>query len=63
MTMINVNGHDHEVRITSAGYLYIDGNRVNNVPITPLHVPDGQPEAITKYCRAWAHRHYRMVNG
>jgi hypothetical protein len=49
------------VKITPSGYLYVDGVKKNDVPITPLHVPDVSDIDIRDYCRQWAHRHYRMV--
>jgi hypothetical protein len=52
--------NNQEIRITRAGYLYIDGVRVYG-PITPLRVPGEFGAEVQAVCREWAHKHYRMV--
>ena len=60
--MKKINGK--EIKVTSAGYLYINGVKVWKIKITPLHVPGPDitgDEDITAYARKWAHRNYTMV--
>jgi hypothetical protein len=56
--------NNNKVNITSSGYIYVDGRKINKIPITPLHVPGSDitgSEEISDYAREWAQRNYRMV--
>ncbi len=52
-----------EIKITRAGFLYVDGKKVSSKRITPFYVGEDvltpEEQEIT---RKWAHDHYRMVN-
>ena len=54
---------ERKIKITKAGYLYINGKKASEKRITPLYVGadilDPDEQEIT---RKWAHSHYKMVN-
>lgn len=58
--MKKINGK--QVKITRAGYLYIDGIKISERRITPISGPKIECPAIAKYVHEWAARNYIMVN-
>lgn len=54
---------ERKIKITKAGYLYINGKKASEKRITPLYVGadilDPDEQEIT---RKWAFTHYEMVN-
>lgn len=48
------------VKITRAGYLYIDGKRATERKINPFYTADEFGPEIGKYCQQWAYRNYVM---
>lgn len=52
-----------EIKITKAGYLYINGKKASPRRITPLYVgADILDPEEQKLARKWASDHYEMVN-
>ena len=51
------------VKITSAGYMYVNGLKVSERKITPLYKPicDIEDAEIFGICQQWANRNYRMI--
>jgi len=54
---------NREIKVTKAGYLYIDGKKASEKRISPFYVGadilDPDEQEIT---RKWAFTHYEMVN-
>jgi hypothetical protein len=52
-----------EIKVTRAGFLYVDGKKASPKRITPFYVGEdvltSNEQEIT---RKWAHAHYKMVN-
>jgi len=48
-----------EIKITRAGYLYING-RKHVEKITPLNIPQVYSLHVADECRKWADKNYRM---
>jgi hypothetical protein len=52
-----------EIKITRAGYLYVDGKKATERRITPFYIGDDVlAEEEQKIARKWASAHYEMVN-
>jgi hypothetical protein len=52
-----------EIRVTKAGFLYVDGKKASEKRITPLYVgADVLTSEEQKITRKWAFAHYEMVN-
>lgn len=52
-----------EIKVTRAGYLYVDGKKATEKRITPLYVgQDVLTQSEQKIARKWAYDHYKMVN-
>ena len=49
-----------EIKITRAGYLYING-RKHVEKITPLNIPQVYSLHVADECRKWADKNYRMA--
>jgi len=56
-------GSMREIKITKAGYLYINGKKASPRRITPLYVGADilDPDEL-EITRKWANAHYKMVN-
>ena len=54
---------NRDIKITKAGYLYINGKKASPRRITPLYVgADVLTADEQKLARKWASDHYEMVN-
>lgn len=52
-----------EIKITRAGYLYVDGKKASPRRITPFYIgADVLTAEEQKLARKWASDHYEMVN-
>jgi hypothetical protein len=52
-----------DIKITKAGYLYINGKKASEKRITPLYVgADILTVEEQEIARKWAFAHYEMVN-
>jgi len=52
-----------EIRITRAGFLYVDGKKASDKRITPFYVgADVLTSEEQEITRKWANAHYEMVN-
>lgn len=52
-----------EIKITKAGYLYINGKKASEKRISPLYVgADILTVEEQKIARKWANANYKMVN-
>jgi len=52
-----------EIRVTKAGFLYVDGKKASEKRITPLYVgADILTVEEQEIARKWASAHYEMVN-
>ena len=49
-----------DIKITRAGYLYVNGDRMSKQIITPLQIPTEYGPRVEEFCRKWAFRHYAM---
>ena len=61
MTAETINGQ--RIKITRAGYLYVDGVRVSELECTPLNLGAIAPKVdadVARYAAEWAARHYVM---
>ena len=58
--MKKINGK--QVKITEAGYLYIDGKKVSPLQITPVNGPTVSDKEINLYMNKWLKGRYVMVN-
>jgi hypothetical protein len=51
------------VRITRAGFIYLDGKKVSSKRVTPFYFgQDVLTNEEQEVARKWAHSHYKMVN-
>jgi hypothetical protein len=51
------------VRITRAGYIYLNGKKVSSKRVTPFYFgQDVLTESEQEVARKWAHSRYKMVN-
>jgi hypothetical protein len=54
---------ERKIKITKAGYLYVNGQKATPRKITPLYVgADVLTAEEQKIARKWANAHYEMVN-
>lgn len=53
--------NEKEIKITAAGYLYVDGVKVRKNVVTPLSVPSEYGDDVEAVCREYAKKNYRMV--
>ena len=54
---------ERKIKVTRAGYLYVDGKKATEKRITPFYVgQDVLTQNEQEITRKWAHSHYRMVN-
>ena len=51
----------HSLKITKAGYVYIDAVKVSVRRLTPIQIPYEIPDWALERCRAWLHRNYTMA--
>lgn len=52
-----------EIRVTRAGFLYVDGKKVSNKRVTPFYYgQDVLTNEEQEVARKWAFAHYEMVN-
>jgi hypothetical protein len=49
------------IKITKAGYLYINGIRQSPLIVAPLHIPTSDKDALT-VCREYIKKYYVMCN-
>jgi len=54
---------EREIKITKAGFLYVDDKKVSDKRITPLYVGADilDPDEL-EITRKWTNAHYKMVN-
>ena len=55
---------EQEIKITRAGYLYIDGVKISKKTLTPLSVVEitaGLTDEAHKKCADWVSKNWRMV--
>lgn len=54
---------ERKIKVTKAGYLYIDGKKASEKRISPLYVgADVLTFEEQEITRKWANTHYEMVN-
>jgi hypothetical protein len=54
---------EREIRITRAGFLYVDGKKASDKRITPFYVgADVLTSEEQAIARKWANNNYKMVN-
>jgi hypothetical protein len=54
---------NRDIRITRAGFLYVDGKKVSSKRVTPFYFgQDVLTNEEQEVARKWAHSHYKMVN-
>ena len=52
---------DHRIKVTAAGYLYIDGVKVRTARVTPLSIPTDFGPAAESVCREYARKKYTLT--
>jgi hypothetical protein len=50
-----------EIKITRAGYIYIDGVKISERKLTPLYTPPEVPAWALEACQNWNRKNWRMV--
>ena len=50
------------IKITSAGYLYIGGEKKDERGITPLYIPRDHGDDVTVLIERWVSENWKMVN-
>ena len=59
--IIEVGETMHSVKITRAGYVYIDGIKISELRLTPLQTPPEVPAWAIDACKHWISRYWKMV--